>query len=64
MHVTRRDLAVAGTLAVGVPSLLFGSPALAETGDETVVRQNVEALREALLKVGGRCAMAAPRPGR
>ena len=50
MHVTRRDLAVAGTLAVGVPSLLFGSPALAETGDETVVRQNVEALREALLK--------------
>ena len=50
MHVTRRDLAVAGTLAVGVPSLLFSSPALAETGDEAAVKQNVEALREALLK--------------
>jgi ketosteroid isomerase-like protein len=50
MHVTRRDLAVAGTLAVGVPSLLCSSPALAETGDEAAVKQNVEALREALLK--------------
>ena len=50
MHVTRRDLAVAGALALGVPSLLFGSPALAEAGDEAAVKQNVEALREALLK--------------
>src|ERR1700719_584216 len=50
MHVTRRDLAVAGALALSVPSLLFSSPALAEAGDETTVKQNVEALREALLK--------------
>jgi len=50
MQITRRDLAVAGALALGVPSLLFGSPAYAEAGDEAAVRQNVEALREALLK--------------
>ena len=50
MQITRRDLAVAGALAFGVPSLLFGSPAFAEAGDEATVRQNVEALREALLK--------------
>lgn len=50
MQITRRDLAVAGALALGVPSLLLGSPALAEAGDEAAVRQNVEALREALLK--------------
>ena len=50
MQMTRRDLAVAGALALGVPSLLFGSPAFAEAGDEAAVRQNVEALREALLK--------------
>ena len=48
--ITRRDLAVAGALALSVPSLLFSSPALAEAGDEAAVRQNVEALREALLK--------------
>ena len=50
MHVTRRDLAVAGALALGVPSLLFSSSVLAEAGDEAAVKQNVEALREALLK--------------
>jgi ketosteroid isomerase-like protein len=50
MQITRRDLAVAGALALGVPSLLFGSPAFAEAGDEAAVKQNVEALREALLK--------------
>jgi ketosteroid isomerase-like protein len=50
MQITRRDLAVAGALALGVPSLLFGSPAFAEAGDEAAVRQNVEALREALLR--------------
>jgi len=50
MHVTRRDLAVAGALALSVPSLLANSPALAETGDEAAVKQSVEALREALLK--------------
>jgi ketosteroid isomerase-like protein len=50
MHVTRRDLAAAGALALSLPSLFFSSPALAEAGDEAAVKQNVEALREALLK--------------
>ena len=50
MHVTRRDLAAVGALALGVPGLFFSSPALAEAGDEASVKQNVEALREALLK--------------
>jgi len=50
MHVTRRDLAAVGALALGVPGLFFSSPALAEAGDEVAVKQNVEALREALLK--------------
>ncbi len=50
MQITRRDLAVAGALALGVPSLLFGSPAFAEAGDEAAVKQNVETFREALLK--------------
>ena len=50
MPITRRDLAVTGALALSVPSLLVDSPALAEAGDEAAVKQNVEALREALLK--------------
>jgi len=50
MQITRRDLTVAGALAVSVPSVLFGSPAFADAGDEAAVKQNVEALREALLK--------------
>ena len=50
MQVTRRDLAVAGALALGAPSLLFGSPAFADASDEAAIKQNVEALREALLK--------------
>lgn len=50
MHVTRRDLAVGGALALSAPSLLFSSAALADAGDEAAVKQNVEAVREALLK--------------
>ena len=50
MQITRRGLSVAGALALGVPSFLFGFPAFAEAGDEAAVKQNVEALREALLK--------------
>ncbi|MBV9815857.1 MAG: nuclear transport factor 2 family protein, partial [Alphaproteobacteria bacterium] len=50
MQVTRRDLAIAGAIAIVAPNLLSGAPALAEAGDEAAVRQNVEALREALLK--------------
>ena len=48
--MTRRELAVAGALAVGALNLLQGSPAFAEAGDEAAVKQSVEALREALLK--------------
>jgi ketosteroid isomerase-like protein len=50
MKITRRDLAVAGALALSAPSLLFGSPAFADANDEAAIKQNVEALREALLK--------------
>ncbi len=50
MQITRREFAVAGALAVSATSLFWGFPALAETGDEAAVKQNVEALREALLK--------------
>src|ERR1700761_4475329 len=50
MHISRRDLAVTGALAIGVTGVFAGSPAFAETGDEAAVKQNVEALREALLK--------------
>ena len=50
MQITRRDLAAAGALALSVPNLLFATPAFAEAGDEAAVKQNVEALREALLK--------------
>src|SRR5271169_7044053 len=50
MQLTRRNLAIAGVFALSMPSLLFGSPAFAEAADEAGVKQNVEALREALLK--------------
>ena len=50
MQISRRDLAAAGALAIGVSSLFSGLPALAEAGDEATIKQNVEALREALLK--------------
>jgi ketosteroid isomerase-like protein len=49
MDVTRRDMAVAGALALGAASLLRGSAALADAGDEAAVKDNVEALRRALL---------------
>src|SRR5437868_14755657 len=41
MHVTRRDLAVAGALALGASSLLRNTAALAESGDEAAVKHNV-----------------------
>ena len=50
MHVTRRDLAIGGALTLSVPGFFYSAPALAEAGDEAAVKQNVEALREALLK--------------
>jgi hypothetical protein len=38
MHITRRDLAAAGALALSAPGLVFSSPALAEAGDEASVK--------------------------
>src|SRR3954447_17596967 len=49
MKLTRRDLAAAGALAVGASALLGGRRAFAETADDKAVKDNVEALRMALL---------------
>lgn len=49
MDITRRNLAVAGAVALGTASLFPNSAALADPSDETAVKQNVEALRKALL---------------
>jgi ketosteroid isomerase-like protein len=49
MHVTRRDLAVLGAVALGTASLVRGSAVLADASDEAAVKENVEALRKALL---------------
>lgn len=48
MDVTRRSLAVAGALAFGMSSLLHDAAA-ASSGDEAAVKQDIEALRKALL---------------
>jgi len=45
MNLTRRDLAAAGALALGAPTLVRS--AMAATADETAVREGVEALRKA-----------------
>ena len=50
MHVTRRNLAVAGVLALGASSLLHSATAVAESSDEAAINQAVEALRKALLE--------------
>ncbi len=49
MHVTRRNLAIAGAVALGTVSLLHGPAVLADAADEAAVKANVEALRKALL---------------
>jgi ketosteroid isomerase-like protein len=49
MHLTRRNLAVAGAVALGTASLLRASAVLADASDEAAVKDNVEALRKALL---------------
>jgi len=49
MHVTRRNLAIAGAVALGAASLLGSSAALADASDEAAVKDSVEALRRALL---------------
>src|SRR4051794_2083340 len=50
MDMSRRDLAVAGALAVafGAPSLI--GPALAESGDDAAVKKAVEEMRTAYIK--------------
>jgi hypothetical protein len=48
MRITRRHLAVAGTLALGGLGLLQSSSAVAEAADEAAVAQAVEALRKAI----------------
>ena len=50
MHVTRRNLAVAGALALGTSTLLRSSAALGESADEASVNRAVDALRKALLE--------------
>jgi ketosteroid isomerase-like protein len=50
MQVTRRNLAVAGVLALGASSLLHGTAVVAESGDEAAVNQAVDALRKARLE--------------
>ena len=49
MDVTRRNLAIAGAVALGAASLLGGSAVLADASDEAAVKDSVEALRKALL---------------
>ena len=49
MHVTRRNLAIAGAVALGAASLVGGSAVLADASDEAAVKDSVEALRKALL---------------
>ncbi len=49
MEVSRRDLAIAGAVAIGAAGLLRGRAALADASDEAAVRDNVEAVRKALL---------------
>ena len=50
MTLSRRDLAIAGTVAFGALALLGPSIALADAADEKAVKDKVEALRVALLK--------------
>jgi ketosteroid isomerase-like protein len=49
MGVTRRNLAITGAVALGAASLLRGSAVLADASDEAAVKENVKALRKALL---------------
>ncbi len=49
MSFTRRHLAFAGTLAVGIASALPGRAVLAQSSDEAAVNQAAETLRKAML---------------
>ena len=48
MDVTRRDLAIAGALALGAASLMTAGGAHADVSDVAAVKDRVEALRKAL----------------
>jgi len=50
MNVSRRDVVVAGTLALGASGLLLNGASSAEAGDEESVARSVEVLRKALLE--------------
>ena len=49
MSVTRRNLAISGALALGAAGLARGSQAFADASDAAAIKDNVEALRKALL---------------
>ena len=50
MELSRRDLAVAGALAVAFGATSLIGPALAESGDEAAVKKAVEEMRTAYIK--------------
>jgi len=50
MNVSRRDVVVAGAIALGASGLVLGGSVGAEAGDEESVAQSVEILRKALLE--------------
>ena len=50
MDISRRDVTVAGVLALGASALSFSGSASADAADEAAVTQNVETLRKALLE--------------
>ena len=50
MDMTRRDLVVAGTFALGASGLLLSSSASAQYGDEATVTAAVETLRKAIFE--------------
>src|SRR5262245_8455077 len=50
MNVSRRDVAVAGLVALGMSGLPLGSSVGADPADEAAVAQNVETLRKAIFE--------------
>ena len=50
MDVSRRDLVVAGSFALGASGLLLSGFASAQANDEAAVAENVEVLRKAILE--------------
>ena len=50
MDISRRDVVVAGAIALGASGLLLSGSTGAEAGDEESVAQNVETLRKAQLE--------------